>query len=263
MKVLSLGAGIQSSFLLLAKEEFNFEFDYAIFSDTRFEPKAVYEQLEFLKENSTTPIITVSQGNLKQDILDHVDGKAKRASNLPYYAKYESGKVVMFPRACTSDYKIKPIHRYAKKRFRDENDMTVRGRIAENAITFVLGISSDEAGRCKTSQEKWYQNKYPLVESNINRNQCHDWLKAKYPNRQWHKSACIVCPFHSTQEWKNIKSNQDDWDEAVDFDRKVRELPIADGKVFLHPSIKPIEDAYMDELQPNLWEDECDGYCGI
>lgn len=64
LRVLSLGAGVQSSAVLLMADCGDVEpVDIAVFADTGSEPKVVYQWLEWLKTASKTPIITVQQGN--------------------------------------------------------------------------------------------------------------------------------------------------------------------------------------------------------
>ena len=54
LRCLSLGAGIQSStVLLLACEGVIPRFDVALFADTGWEPKAVYEHLDWLEDKAT------------------------------------------------------------------------------------------------------------------------------------------------------------------------------------------------------------------
>lgn len=66
--VLSMGAGVQSSTLALmaAHGEVTPMPDVAIFADTGYEPKEVYDWLEFLKTKLPFPVVTVSKGNIKK-----------------------------------------------------------------------------------------------------------------------------------------------------------------------------------------------------
>ena len=55
IKVLSLGAGVRSSTVLLMSYHGELPLlDAAIFADTQWEPKAVYEHLEWLKQEVGT-----------------------------------------------------------------------------------------------------------------------------------------------------------------------------------------------------------------
>ena len=72
MRILSLGAGVQSSCLALMAQEglTKHKPDYMIFADTGWEPKFVYEHVEYLKKAITIcPIITVQRGNIREDLI--------------------------------------------------------------------------------------------------------------------------------------------------------------------------------------------------
>ena len=70
MRVLSLGAGVQSSTLALMIEKGEVPMvDAAIFADTKSEQKAVYDWLNWLEAQLSYPVYRVSWRNLKQDIL--------------------------------------------------------------------------------------------------------------------------------------------------------------------------------------------------
>ena len=73
LRVLSLGAGVQSSTVLLMM--INGEIkpaDVCIFADTGNEPKEVYEHLNRLKVMSTIPIHVVGNANIVKDVYDDV-----------------------------------------------------------------------------------------------------------------------------------------------------------------------------------------------
>jgi 3'-phosphoadenosine 5'-phosphosulfate sulfotransferase (PAPS reductase)/FAD synthetase len=74
LRLLSLGAGVQSTaVLLLACERVIPPFDHALFADTGWEPRAVYETLSRLRERAAQagfPIRMVSAGNIRTDALN-------------------------------------------------------------------------------------------------------------------------------------------------------------------------------------------------
>jgi hypothetical protein len=88
LRILSLGAGVQSSALALMIEKGEVPMvTAAIFADVKGEPKAVYEWLAYLKTQITKfPIYTVTWRDLKQDILDAAEGKHK-AFTAPFFSK--------------------------------------------------------------------------------------------------------------------------------------------------------------------------------
>ena len=78
LRVLSLGAGVQSSTLALMIEKGQVPMvDAAIFADVKGEPIAVYKHLDWLEKQLSYPVYRVTWRNLKQDILDAAEGKYK------------------------------------------------------------------------------------------------------------------------------------------------------------------------------------------
>ena len=83
LRILSLGAGVQSSTLALMIEKGEVPMvDAAIFADTKGEPKAVYDWLNWLEKKLSYPVYRVTWRDLKQDILDAAEGKYKAFTNL-------------------------------------------------------------------------------------------------------------------------------------------------------------------------------------
>ena len=70
LRVLSLGAGVQSTALALMIEKRQLPMvNSAIFADTGGEPDEVYTHLEWLKKQLSYPVHVVKWGNLKKDIM--------------------------------------------------------------------------------------------------------------------------------------------------------------------------------------------------
>ena len=116
LRVLSLGAGVQSSTLafMIHKGEIPMV-DCAIFADTQAEPPKVYEWLEFIKKTVSYPVHIVTWRNLEQDVLDASQGKYQ-AFTIPFYTKNkETEQKGMLMRQCTADYKIKPVAKKGDK----------------------------------------------------------------------------------------------------------------------------------------------------
>ena len=72
------------------------------------------------------------------------------------------------------------------------------------AVELWLGISTDEAIRMKTSRDPWIENRYPLIETGMSRQDCADWWPARY-DRPLEHSACVACPFQSRSRWVETK----------------------------------------------------------
>lgn len=277
--VLSLGAGVQSSCLALmaAKGEITPMPDFAIFSDTQAEPKEVYDWLEWLRHQLPFPVYTVTNGDLTSDSLkvrvSQGKGKKKKGDTylrkiIPLFGIDKKGKkTAAIGRACTADYKIKPIHAELRKL------CGIKHAQKEVTVTQWIGISYDELQRMKESKNNWLQNRWPLIESRMTRRACIDWMVNNgYPEPP--RSACYYCPFHSDTEWRRLRDTQPEYfQKAIDFDKEIRARFLANDKytqmeVFLHNSCKPLDEIDFDSDEQKgqqVWDfqAECEGMCGV
>ena len=266
LRVLSLGAGVQSTTMALmaANGEIGPMPDCAIFADTGWEPKAVYDHLEWLTSDGVLPfqVHIVSIGNIKKDLLEGgVDGK-RRFAAIPFFT--EGGG--MGRRQCTREYKITPI----EKKQRALLGYLPRKRIPAGSSEVWIGISTDEAMRMRPARNTWQTNRWPLIERGMSRDDCLKWLDAKgYPRPP--KSSCIGCPFHGNDLWRDMKENSpDDWADAVSVDKAIRSGGTLKGMTqaqFMHRSLKPLDEVDLSPKvkrgEPNLFINECEGICGV
>ena len=253
MRVLSLGAGVQSSTLLLMMCAGEIEkADCAIFADTQWEPKAVYRWLDEVLEPEAAaagiPIYRVTAGNIRADALrtDH------RFASMPVFVKSPGGDGEgMARRQCTREYKIAPIRRKVRE-------------LNGSFTTMLYGITLDEAHRMRESDVQYITNEYPLIfDKEMRRGGCLRWLtdRGLSPSR----SACIGCPFRSNREWLELKENSpDEWQDAVEFDHAIRERGYSKltQEAYLHRTLRPLDEVYLQEDQTDLWGNECEGVCG-
>lgn len=155
----------------------------------------------------------------------------------PVFTRNERGTVRgQLGRQCTGDWKIKPIRRHIKPNL-----------ARSEAATLWLGISTDEVQRAKSSDVKYLQHAYPLLDKNMSRNDCVAYLQShglEVPP----KSACHFCPFHNNRYWQAMKrENGSDWQNAVLADEAIRYArPGNDAHtLYLHSSGKPLADAVV------------------
>lgn len=273
-QILSLGAGVQSSavFLMSCRGELP-RLDCAIFADVGWEPKAVYEHLEWLKQKANTagiPIHVVSAGNIKKDALESqvrgTKGSGSRWASMPYRTLDRFGKVGMIKRQCTSEYKIQPIEKFLR---REIMELAPRQRAPKHpVIDHWFGISTDECSRAKTSRNKWSTHRYPLIDMGYTRQDCIDWLVKHYPHRKVPRSACIACPYRSNAEWRNLQEDSpSEWQEAVEFDSAIRNCVGMRSQMFIHQNCVPLGEVDLrtqeEAGQINMFINECDGMCGV
>lgn len=256
LNVISLGAGKQSTFMLLNALENKFDFypDLAVISDTGCEPKYVYEYLDWLKcyvlNKYNFNIITVTAGNIEKDVLDYINGDRKRVAMLPYRL---SGNGGISLRQCTYEYKIAPLRKYLQK---------IRNK---RKVKLWIGISLDEIERISESNVKYIEHYYPLILKQIRIDQIVNWFKINKIKEPM-KSACLICPFHSDSYWKRFKKEfPKEFDDACKFDDKIRVYPNLKRKTYLSKHLKPLRAInfnYEPSLFPELIE-ECYGLCGL
>jgi hypothetical protein len=259
LNIISLGAGVQSSTMAImaAHGEITPMPDCAIFADTQWEPPAVYKWLCWLTQQLPFPVYRETAGDLRQDVLDRSNTIGGRFAAIPWFMKMPDGKDAMGRRQCTKDYKVRPIQRKI---------VDLLGGHPKGGCQLWIGISIDEASRMKPSRVKYIEHRWPLIEQSMNRNDCLQWMaRHDYPAPP--RSSCIGCPFHNDNEWRAIKADPEMWADVVEVDNAIRTQSGFKGKQFVHRKMMPIADVDFatdeDRGQLNMFENECEGMCGV
>jgi hypothetical protein len=260
--VLSLGAGVQSSALALMAAHGMVKPmpDFAVFADTGDEPVRVYEHLQWLRSPNVLPfqVHIAEPARSLQAALRAGDDMAR----VPFHV----GAGGLASRQCTRNWKLRPIRR----KVRELLGLGPRSFIPAGHVEQWVGISTDEAFRMKPSGLAYIHNRHPLLELGLSRRDCEDWLRAHgYP--QPPKSSCIFCPFRRNAQWRTLQAQEpDSFREAVELDEWLREpaqLARFHGALFIHQSRVPLAQADlspgMDAGQPDLFNHECEGMCGV
>ena len=268
-RFLSLGAGVQSSTLalMIAHGEVDMV-DAAIFADTQWEPRKVYDWLDWLQNEIKNcpfpfPIYRVTKGSLRDNVLTSKNTTGGRFAAIPWYMVMPNGERAMGPRQCTAEYKIGPL----TKKQRELVGLAPRQRAKTILCETFIGISTDEALRMKPSREPWKVHRWPLIELGMARHDCLLWMERKgYPLPP--KSSCIGCPYHNDNEWRSIKADPEAWEDAVTLDKIIRE-PVRGmrGQQFMHRSCLPLDQVDLstaaDHGQVDMFNNECEGMCGV
>lgn len=242
LTVLSLGAGVQSSCLLLmACAGVLPRPNLVLFADTGWEPARVYAHLKYLGDRAAEAGLTLevvrASTNIREEHVRPQPDTGRRLLTMPLYARNASGDVAPLRRQCTKEYKICPVRRRARAEMEAAGTWG-KGRTCE----LWMGISMDEIGRMSTADVKWMQHRYPLIERRMDRNACLAWLAAAgHPEPP--KSSCVGCVFHSDRTWLEMKERYpDEFQDAVEVDRAVRSHAGVRGQMFLHRSGVPLEE---------------------
>lgn len=287
LRVISLGAGVQSTTMALmaARGVIGPMPDCAIFADTQWEPKKIYQHLDWLRSPNVLPfpVHIVTRGSIRDSILARRNSTGGSFVAIPWYTVNPDGSHGLGRRQCTSEYKLTPI----MHKLRDLLGKTRRARIRIGAVETWIGISTDEAVRRKPPRQAWQRGRWPLLEMGISRADCYDWLEAHdYPvvrpkdatpdRPTWPpKSACLGCPFHDDDMWSALKDDPDAWADIVEVDRRMRmgDARRFRGIEYMHPDRVPIDEVDFSISarqrrakrlgQGDLFSNECEGMCGL
>jgi hypothetical protein len=280
LRVLSLGAGVQSTTLALmaARGDLVPMPDCAIFADTQSEPAAVYKHLAWLESVLPYPVIRVTSGNLETDILNGQNTTSHDWCAIPAFVENEAGETAILRRQCTQEYKLHAIVAEVRRQIGLKPRQSIRHFLrlkrAEPTpplVEMCIGISTDEIERLTQSRHAYIHARHPLVEARMSRLACERWLT----ERQYRipgKSACRFCPFRTDAEWLDMKVNAPiDFAGAVAVDRAIRHgnpfVGMRTSRMALHRSLRPLEEIDFTIPDPTAgrfdFKNECLGMCGV
>ena len=271
IRVLSLGAGVQSSTLALmvARGELP-PVNAAIFADTHHEPQAVYHYLGWLESVLPYPVYRVSAGDLWTSatrVRTKRDGSQTYiATGIPFYT-VDGLKSGIGKRQCTRDFKVTPVTRKVQELLGLKRITKKQGILAD----MLIGISWDERDRMKPSTKPWIQTKWPLVDLAMTREDCLEWL-AQYDYPTPARSACTFCPFRSDDQW--LALTRAEFADAVEKEKQLQAAYARASSVravpYLHDARIPLDQVRLVPPSPeqrakqlNYFRNECSGHCGV
>ena len=249
------------------------------------------------------PTYHVSHGDLQEEILkrrvNRKTGKPYYSTYIPAFVTSPTNKRGILRRKCTWDFKLQPIvakqrlligdhlgpsalkdwrkaHKSALRAIREakkeERPMPLWAWDecrADPLVIAWIGISLDEASRMKPSREPWCVNRWPLIGKRMTRRDCIRWL-TEHGHPLPPKSSCVFCPFHDDAHWQSMKDNEpDEFARVVEFEKDFQRV-CADGGAqqvpYLHDSLVQIDQVDFSKPrtnQINMFENECEGICGV
>jgi len=257
LHIISFGAGVQSTALILLALHGDIKADCAVFADTGWEPRAVYDHLERMKSFATShgfPIHTVSKG---YSIRDLALNQTPTSGRPPLYIVGEDGKNGMIRRQCTQTFKIEPIRARIRYLLKETGN---------RHATQLLGISTDEVQRVRHSNVKYIKNAYPLIDLGMSRADCVAYLSEH--GIEAPRSACIGCPFHSDNEWRRLRDESpDEWRDAAEWEWQLQQNGLGlRGTPYLHRQRVPLYQVDLSTREDHgqmTFDDECAGVCGV
>jgi hypothetical protein len=266
LRTLSLGAGVQSTTVALMAAHGEIDPpDCAIFADTGWEPRAVYQHLDRLEPMLPFPVHRVTAGNIREGVVARRNSTGGRYASVPWYMTRPDGSHALGRRQCTSEYKLTPIMREVRRLLGKPG----HSYIAPGTVEVMIGISKDEAQRMKPARQRYMRNRWPLIERGMSRWDCLRWLERHgYP--QPPKSACLGCPFHDNAYWRALRdTSPDEWADAVAADAALRtgDARRMRATEYMHPQRVPLGladlESDIDIRQLDIFANDCTGMCGV
>ena len=227
-KYLSFGGGVNSvaMHIMLLSQSDDFE---AIFVNHGADYPETYEYF-----------------NMFQDWLDKrgyqkITVLKPKGGNLYEYCWDHKMVPAIYPRWCTKRFKLDAIMAYVEK-----------------PCFMLIGIDASESKRVKISIENGIENRWPLIENDIDREGCKAIIeKAGLPLPM--KSGCYICPFQRPEQWKQLRRNHPClFKKAVDLEQRNMEYRREMGKpaMTLSPRKKTLPVLVGENQQPLFEIDE-------
>ncbi|MFH0887525.1 MAG: hypothetical protein V1843_05085 [bacterium] len=222
---LSFGGGVNSvaTMLLLLDEGIEFEAVYVWMPDW----PETHEYLMMLEDKGYP--ITI--------LLPIVTMRKKRISNLYDYAWGNRMFPQRKPRWCTSKFKLDTFYNYA-----------------QTPCFVMMGIDISESHRATLSSINGVENRYPLIEREIDRNKCKEIIKAHGLSVPI-KSGCIICPYQRVAQFKELRRKHPDlFCKVVELEKRNNNHRISKGKEPYFTMKKPIS-KIVNEPDTYLFDD--------
>lgn len=229
-RVWSCGGGVQSVAIgLLMCDGKIPKPDYAVMVDTGYEKTAT---LNYVR-NTLMPILY--EHGIELSIIntnDYTDNAylVDDYCLIPGFRFASDGNVDKFKTNCNQKWKVNVIRKWLL-----ENGV-------EQYVSYI-GISTDESHRQRKAHQAYYSNQYPLIELNMNRQDCIEYIKS-YGLPVPPRSSCVMCAQQAEYEWYEMAyKNHDDLLRAIDIEKKIRKkVP----NFYLHRSRVTLEDLFQD-----------------
>jgi hypothetical protein len=183
-----------------------------------------------LKANGYKPIVV-----LKPEVRT---SEGRVFSSLYDYYEFKKIFPIRVNRACTDNFKRRPINKYVK-----------------TPCFMFIGIDYGESHRATVSYEKGIEKRYPLVEDGIDRNGCEEIIK-KHNLPIPPKSGCFVCPFQGNSQFIRLRREEPCiFRKAVDLEMSAIERKKIEGRRVNYIKSKPLE-SIVNESQAQLFVDD-------
>lgn len=240
-KILSWSGGIQSTTLAVMSAFGDLPpVDLLIYSDIGNEWNVVTEIMNTYREWFESKGMTVKTVRPEKNILDEIDEEIY----IPAWT--ESGGPLS--RACVWRYKLRPIRWYLREYAGFHPTKAPHPKA--NTFEMWLGMTTEEMRRTFPSLKKYIFHRYHLIEQNMSRNDCFDYIRDKgLPIPP--KTSCVICPYRRAIEWAQIRdTSPKQWQQAIEIDHKIRHAMEGrrkgSNKIYLWKGKKPLDEVDLE-----------------
>lgn len=272
MKILSFGAGMQSTALALMSCENAMTngpapnpmvpvYDAVIICDLGLEQEWVVQQTEFVRKACIDAGIFFKKldTHLYQDFMENFG--ERRTISIPWWTLRSDGHKSKMPRFCTIDYKVVEIANFVRRELLGYKKGQHTKKEDIKAHEMHMGFSLEEKSRCGKNPHQLFVNHFPLVDMGWTRAESYKYILEKW-GLDTKASACPFCPFHRNYYFQHIKEHDPAiYQSVVKLDHLLRDKtpkPPMDSDLFISRSRKRIEDLTPEECN----DAECFQYCG-
>lgn len=220
---LSFGGGVNSvAMMLLLIDE---GMDFGPGKDC----EAVYVWMPDWPETHEYLMILENRGYPITIITGGMTVKGIKEGNLYEYAWKQRMFPQRHPRWCTANFKIKILHDYF------------------NSPAFIMiGIAADESHRAKISSNKGLENRFPLIERDIDRQGCIDII-ASHGLPLPIRSGCFICPFQKVSQLRQLRRMHPEyWCKLVALEERNVNRPDKKDPRNIYSWRKPVTDVVKE-----------------
>jgi hypothetical protein len=251
LRVVSFGAGVQSTALLVLAAQGAIDFRTFLFANVGSDSEHP-ATLRYLREVAVPfaaahglalhELHRVLRDGRRETLYGRLMRPGSRSLPIPVRMP-DTGAPGR--RACTADFKIAPIARWLRSNGADRT----------NPAVVAIGFSTDEIHRCnKKAVQPWEVPEYPLIDLGMNRAACQAVIaRAGLPVPP--RSACWFCPYRRPAAWAEARRDTPGlfW-RAVELERTLnrRRDRLGRDRVYLTRFGRPLDEA-IPEAQPAMF----------
>lgn len=284
--IISQGGGVQTGFLQKEGERgaFGDKPMCSVFGDTQVEPQSVYRWLEELRSSTSTPIHTVTAGNLAdasvKTAISKKSGKPWLKGLIPAFILNNDGSKGILGRKCTENFKIVPVRRFIRDQIVGPEIMKVWKKKHESALKQIRDWDEAVSVARKNETmpplrpaEAWNECQEDALivlwigisidEADRAKESKVPWIRHRNPLLEQRisrnhckkgvpgapRSACRFCPFHSDAEWIRQRDEEpEEFAQSVAYEKRLQAaaMGIINGTPFMHDSLKPLDKVVFD-----------------